>query len=115
MEFLKAMKIIKRMCEGCNKCPLSAENNEENETCHDFMMAYPEKAEEILIKWEKEHPTKTFLMDFLEKHPKARLDDDGTPKSVCPYQLGYTNESNDDCGCLEEYGCKKCWNRPMEE
>lgn len=112
MEFLKAMKIIKRMCEGCNKCPLSAENNEKNETCYDFMMAYPEETEEILKKWAEEHPQKTIFQDFLEKYPNAKLNGFGLP-TMCPNVLGYSKEHHNDCMTYAD--CFQCWNRPMED
>ena len=33
----------------------------------------------IIDKWCAEHPQKTYLQDFLEKFPNAKLDDDGEP------------------------------------
>lgn len=118
MEFVKAMKINKRICKiyigDCDDCPLEFDNNGENENCNDFMLRYPEKAEEILTKWAEEHPQKTILMDFLEKYPNAKLDDDGTPEGPCPFHLGY--DDDDDCIYGDVYdSCKKCWNRPLED
>lgn len=118
MKFIEAMKIKKRMCEDdigdCIDCPLSDCNNATKETCDNFMMLYPEGAEEILTKWAEEHPQKTILQDFLEKYPNAKMDEDGTPEGPCPYHLGY--DDDDDCIYEDTYTCcKKCWNRPLEE
>ena len=118
MKFIEAFKTVKRMCEDdigdCIDCPLSIDNNNTKEHCYDFMMAYPERAEEILTKWAEEHPQKTILQDFLEKYPNAPLKKDGTPQYVCPYQLGY--DKSDDCIYGDVYdSCKKCWNRPLED
>lgn len=51
---------------------------------------------------------KTMLEDFLEKHPKAKLLDDGTPV-CCPFILGYEEEKNEKC-----MNCVECWNRSIE-
>lgn len=117
MEFIEAFKIVKRMCEDdigdCIDCPLSIDNNNTKENCYDFMMAYPEEAEEILTKWAEEHPQKTILKDFLEKYPNAYLDKDGIPMGTCPYYLGY--DDSDKCIYDDVTRCKKCWNRPLED
>ena len=118
MEFVKAMKITKRICEdnggNCGNCPLYSQNNKKGALCGDFLENYPEEAEEILTKWAEEHPQKTILMDLLEKYPNAPLKKDGTPQYVCPYQLGY--DKSDDCIYDDVYTCcKKCWNRPLED
>ena len=117
MEFIEAFKTVKRMCDidHCLTCPLSIDNNNTKEHCYDFMMAYPEKAEEILTKWAEEHPQKTILQDFLEKYPNAPLNEYGIPRT-CPNSLGYTDWDEDDCAASGYASdCKKCWNRPLED
>lgn len=115
MEFVKAMKITKRICEddggNCGNCPLYSQNNKKGVLCGDFLKNYPEEAEEILTKWAEEHPQKTILTDFLEKYPNALLNESGFP-NVCVFKLGYIKER--DCGNYD-YSCKKCWNRPLED
>ena len=116
MEFKEAMKIKKRMCQGitCFECPLNEPSSDKECACGEYILEFPEEAEEILIKWAEEHPQKTILQDFLEKYPNAPLKKDGTPQYVCPYQLGY--DKSDDCIYEDTYTCcKKCWNRPLEE
>lgn len=93
------------ICSGvsCSDCPFYA--NKRELLCGEFESEHPEKAVAIVEKWAEEHPSKTMLQDFLEKHPKAKLNDDGTP-FICPHYLGYKY------AC--EKGCTDCWNRPIE-
>jgi hypothetical protein len=67
---------------------------------------------EIVEKWSQEHPRKTMLMDFLDKHPKALLVNNRTPKGICPYILGYEKEAY--CTDISGAPCVECWNRDYE-
>lgn len=91
----------------CTNCLLSSYNNGDGICCTDFEMLYPKKAIEIVQKWSDAHPQKTFLTEFLKNYPNAPLDDDGTPKGICPRTLGLMDI--DDC----DDNCIKCWNQPM--
>lgn len=59
--------------------------------------------------WSKAHPRKTRLQDFLEKYPKAILEDSGIPKGTCCRWLGYTTEC-----VLGSSNCFRCWDSPLE-
>ena len=113
---MDAVKFIKekiRMCKGYkmyNECDLCFLKTKVDMDCDTYIDEYPEQAVAIVEKWSQEHPQKTMLQDFLEKYPKANLNNDGTPKGVCPYSLGY-EEEQDWC----DGRCMKCWNRPLEE
>jgi len=113
MEYIKAMETKQRVHDKyfnrCTACPLHAMNNGIKCGCDSLIFKYPEKAEEILKKWDKENPVKTFLSDFLEKYPKAPLSESGAPTNICPHYLGYCKDSCDDFN-----DCLKCWNRPLE-
>lgn len=105
MDAVKFINELSRMCEsetGCIGCPAKG-------VCH-LIPRNIEQLVSIVEKWSKEHPQKTMLQDFLEKHPNAPLDDDGTPQA-CPDKLGYSKYG---CSVVDKY-CKKCWNRPLEE
>ena len=108
MEFKQAMRIWKRMCaalgDGCEGCPLER-------LCFGSFREYPVEAEAILAKWAEEHPEKTRLDDFLDKHPRAYLDENDTPRA-CAKNLGYCTECIDE-GDLDQ--CDNCWRRPLEE
>ena len=113
MDAVKYLKEKERMTDkcriSCNTCRLYFRDIDGELKCmqHD----YPEEAVSIVEKWSKEHPIKTMLQYFIEQHPKAKLDPDGTP-AVCPYQLRYT----DDDGCpYGNFNCVVCWNRPVED
>lgn len=113
MDAVKFIKERLRMCksnEDCRSCELYDFKNNADMDCDTYIDEYPEEAVAIVKKWSQEHPRKTMLQDFLEKYPKARLRDNGTPKDVCPYSLGYEEHK----GCCDGR-CIKCWNRPLEE
>jgi hypothetical protein len=62
MEFVEVMKHKQRMCNSvgvCWHCPLFTNNNGSNIICEEFIRTYPEKAEEIIMKWAEKHPIKT--------------------------------------------------------
>lgn len=108
-EFTKIMEIRKRICNSfkrCNECPLN--KNPEQKNCVDFMVGCPDKAEEIILKWDEEHPVKTRLTDFLEKYPNAPMGDKGLSR-LCCLQLGYK------CDNCVETTCQQCWNTPLED
>ena len=96
----------------CSDCPLYFENNGRGLDCNAFEILYPEEAVAIVEKWSQEHPRKTMLQDFLEKYPKARLEKNGTPKDVCPKNLGYCEGIYCEINKLD---CVACWSRPLEE
>ena len=95
---------------SCNKCPLAWSNNGSNCSCNRFEVTHPEKAINIVQKWSDEHPQKTILEDFMEKHPNAPLFSDKTPQ-ICPITLGYWSKE-EITGCLYK-SCLDCWNQPL--
>lgn len=62
-------------------------------------------------------PRKTRLMDFLEKHPNARVNAENGLPFVLPRLLGYCRADNcDDCLRLHEgWILKDCWEQEVEE
>lgn len=106
-----------RMCRtydtlGCYYCPLSHCNNGLNQVCGDLTKKHPDKANEIILNWCKEHPVETRQDRFLEMFPNAKKDSDGiikilpcsleenivtTMPSTCSYIHGSCNE------CRKEY------------
>lgn len=103
------------LCElNCTDCPLSSSNNGSSDmmSCSDFETLYPEKAIEIVQKWSDEHPQRTYLSELLKTFPNTQLNDSGTPKEMCPHELGL-NEI-EDCGKTDN-ACVKCWNQPIED
>ena len=108
MEFIKAIEILKRMCdkqENCFSCPLNGMKNCYGDTNEQLI-----KSEQILTDWDKAHPVKTYLTDFLSKYPNAKMGDDGLPDDICPDKLGYCETKG-----RRECDCTKCWNTSMED
>lgn len=93
----------------CTDCPMGMRNNGIGVTCSDFESSYPEKAIAIVQKWSNAHPQKTYLSELLKIFPNIPLSDDGTPKSLCPFELGVTMTEK----CNNE--CVECWNRIIED
>ena len=121
MDAVRYLKERMRMCHSfgntsCGGCPIYAERG--ILTCTQFQNIFPGQIVEIVEKWSKEHPRKTFLQDFLEKYPKALIEDGAFP-AACPFQLGYETESEKDkngyCESTARDSCRRCWNRPLEE
>lgn len=109
--FAEKKRMIKRAGIGvcrikCEDCPLGIMNNGMDVLCSELETLYPEKAIEIIQEWSNAHPQRTYLSEFLKNYPNAPLDDNGTPKGVCPRALGLMDI--DDCDCI------KCWNQPIE-
>ncbi len=113
MDAVKFFKEIERMCKvyrdnpygerDCKECPLEISVDE----CMRVDMEESEKIVEIVEiveRWSKEHPVKTYKDDFLEKFPKAQV-----PYGVCP-----KNVYGIEIDCLNR-DCPDCWNEPMEE
>lgn len=99
------------LCEvkGCADCPLHWSKNGMGISCTKLEKSYPDKAIAIMQKWSDEHPQKTYLSEFLKHYPNVKLLGDGTPKCLCPHQLGL--KDIDDC--RKHYTCAECWNQPM--
>ena len=97
----------------CSTCLFCSKNNGIGVGCGELELSYPERAIEIIEKWSQGHPQKTILQDFLEKYPKAKLRNDGTPTGVCPEDLGYCKGRY--CNEINKLDCLACWNRPLEE
>lgn len=116
VNFIKEKHKMTNNCQiRCAKCPLSQNNNgaDNKMTCYDFEERYPEKAIKIVQKWSDEHPQKTYLTELLKVFPNAQLNDSGTPKGMCPHELGLKDI---DCEKTDN-ACVKCWNQaiPIED
>lgn len=104
----------KGLCEtSCSDCPLYNENNGTSEglSCGCLEMHYPEKAIEIVQQWSDEHPQNTYLTKLLKIFPNTPLNNDGTPKWICPYYLGLMSKDN----CRKDHNCVECWNQPIKD
>ena len=100
------IKDLKRMCNfynSCSKCGLF-------EVCKDRdcgVCFLPDDLDEIVDEWVKEHPAKTYAMDFFEKFPNAP--GGGTPRFCIK------NIDKDFKMKCDECSCSDCWNKEIEE
>ena len=115
--FNEKLRMTKRTRKGlckidCSVCPLCSENNGTSGlvSCTTLEMLHPEKAIEIVQRWSDEHPQRTYLSELLKAFPNAQLNDSGTPKGMCPHELGLKDI---DCGKTDN-ACVKCWNQTIE-
>jgi len=109
-------RLCKEYAAHCNECPLNYRSTNINLACGEFARKYPDKANEIILKWCEEHPAKTRQDKFLEMFPNAWLDGDGM-MDLCPKRIdtNYTHKNNQciDVDCDE---CKKAyWLAEVEE
>lgn len=104
---MASIKALKRMCKKqkcCAGCPL----NREGVSC--MPDSLPDNIDEIVDKWEAEHPVKTYAMDFFSKFPDARRKvSTGIP--VPCIRVIYPEFYNQDCSGK----CPECWNQEMKE
>ena len=96
------IKDLLRMCEfhsDCSKCELYVNG---------CIKIYdlPDNADEIVDEWVKEHPAKTYAMDFFEKFPNAPKGKYGEPQICIKTMHGRGFRCLDDC--------IKCWNQEMK-
>lgn len=120
---MKAVDYLKakgRMTEGrcatnyeCSKCPFNHKNNGKEVSCTSIEKRHPELAVEIVEKWAKEHPIKTYLTVLLEKLPDTKISgESGTPEDFCPHSVFKIKKDFDYCNTNT---CKDCWNREYKE
>ena len=106
------VRLCKHYKKGCRKCPLHLSSNGMYLDCNDLILDSTDKANEIILKWCKEHPVETRQDKFLKMFPNARTDDDVL--SICPQVI------NKDFPCQEEVKrcsdcCKEYWLAELEE
>ena len=114
-DYLKAKG---RLCKQylCGRCPLRACDTigptgyQAEYSCIKLERDIPKQAIEIVEKWAKDHPVKTYLSVFLEKFPKAKVGKEGFP-SICVSGLFNTEKYCND----RSINCKECWNREYKE
>lgn len=111
VDYLKEKARMTNNCNGgCDECPLRSEENGEGIGCTEFEGEFPEQAIEIVKKWAKENPVKTYLSVLLEKFPNTKLHK-SIPETFCPYHIFKTNKP-----CYDGYlPCVDCWNREYKE
>ena len=105
-----------RMCkhfdDNCKECPIFYKQTETGLSCEEFIRNCPDKANEIILNWCKEHPVETRQDRFLKMFPNAALVNEDI--NICPKDID--NQYGADCNKLSCYTCKKeYWLAEVEE
>lgn len=97
-----------RMCmahDVCDNCALGREQSNDIK-CGEYLALEPDKANEIILKWCKEHPVETRQDRFLKMFPKAVTNGNGRI-SICPKNIDKTHECelkpNECANCMNNY------------
>ena len=107
-----------RMCRAftnsdCTDCSLHQKHNGTGDICSFLLAVYPDKANEIILKWCKEHPIKTRQSEFLKMFPNAQKLNTGI-LSICPKIVDETLDIN--CCARPCWGCyKEYWLAEVDE
>lgn len=94
-----------RVCKkhkNCRGCPLSIAQNGMKVVCLDLIKEYPDKANEIVLNWCKEHPTETRQDKFLKMFSNASKTNDGIV-NICPNTVDAAFNMN----CFDRL-CSEC-------
>ena len=98
-----------RMCKfygECNNCPLNYEKTHCG-TCNIFMGEHPDKTNEIILNWVKEHPIKTRQSKFLKMFPNAQISSDGVIE-ITPCAIEKNKHITSNCSCPVAHGFNNC-------
>lgn len=102
-----------RMCrkfKECSLCPVSNHNSGLNCSCYALIEKYPDKANEIILKWCKEHPAETRQSKLLKMFLNASVTDDAL--DICPQRV----DKNMGCHLFSCSNCKReYWLAEAEE
>lgn len=96
------MRICKNQ-KSCRNCPLNSLANGMNIACLVLIREYPNKANEIILNWCKEHPIETRQDRFLKMFPNAALLN--RIIKICPGEIDIENSIN--CGKQSCDICRK--------
>ena len=103
-----------RMCKAfknkCGICPMSIGNNGAKELCAKLILRFPDKANEIILKWREEHPVETRQDRFLKMFPNAKIDGGGAIDiAPCIMEKGRYDMTAQSCTMSHKYtNCGQC-------
>lgn len=103
-DYARMCKVVKN---NCGICPMSIGNNGANEFCAKLVMKQPNKANEIILKWCKEHPIKTRQDELLKMFPNAeKLPNNVVNVSPCHVDKKlFVGLTTVDCIASKGYSC----------
>jgi len=110
------LKLCNKICkgaDGCNDCCL----HEKYECAYSLLRASEnfnsdyKRLIEALEQYNEDHHQKTYLEDFKERFPNAKLRKDGTPNFCINKYREMFGLKRNGCVCA----CKRHWNQVMDE
>lgn len=113
MEAKKFLSEFRRMCsfyysctDGCEIGKILKDQGFKHldSACFNFIITNPNKSESIVKNWAKNHPRISRQDAFLNKYPRATLDEDGILQ-IYPCELGIKIIEDT---CYGEIDCKLC-------
>ena len=104
-----------RMCKDmkeCKDCPLGVHKTRTGMACGNLIREIPDKTNEIILNWCKEHPAQTRQDRFLKMFPNVALSDKII--KICPEDIDIKSGIN--CGAQSCVICRKnYWLAEVEE
>ena len=100
-------RLCKHNIPNCKKCPLSNYENNSGLGCSRFVKTHTDKANEIILKWIKEHPVKTRQDKFLEMFPNAQISSDGVIE-IMPCAIEKNKHITSNSSCTVAHGFNNC-------
>lgn len=97
------VRMCKHFDDNCQECPIFYKQTETGLSCDEFIRNCPDKANEIILNWCKEHPVETRQDRFLKMFPNAELLDKIV--KICPNEIDI--ENNIYCGGQSCDICRK--------
>ena len=99
---------VSRMCRTisrCENCGLYEKHNGRGVPCEEFIVRFPNDANEIIVGWCEDNPPKTRQSEMLQLFPNVRMIEGVV--GVCPRTIDETFECT---GCLnEDTECEDCY------
>lgn len=107
-----------RMCkhfdDDCQECPVFYKQTETGLSCEEFIRNFPDEANEIILKWCKEHPVKTRQSEFLKIFPNAIRFENSNIIAIKPCNMD-TDYASKPCTLTCEECFKEYWLAEVEE
>ncbi len=104
---MSEINLLKEYCRMCKEtecgigCPIF-EAKGDLCLCKEWILSHPDEATKIVTKWTKEHPQRTRQDVFLERYPKAMLENGVV--NICPRMI--VGRENIECGAMDS--CVNC-------
>lgn len=101
------VRMCKHFDDDCQECPVFYKQTETGLSCEKFIRNYPDKANEIILNWCKEHPIKTRQSEFLKMFPNAQISSDGVIE-IMPCAIEKNKHITSNSSCTVAHGFNNC-------